>query len=106
MADKINFTYDDKVYELTYTRETVKQMENTGFDIQLLAHQPTVQGERMFTGAFLAKCKGVKRKLIEEMWAHVDADDKNALLSALAELYGDAMNSMVDDGKKVTWEIA
>lgn len=62
--DNIKLTFEGKSYELTYTRETIKQMENTGFDIQMLAHQPTVQGDKMFAGAFLAKCKGVKRKVI------------------------------------------
>ena len=56
--DAIKLTFEGKSYELTYTRETIKQMENTGFDIQMLAHQPTVQGDKMFAGAFLAKCKG------------------------------------------------
>ena len=66
--DAIKLTFEGKSYELTYTRETVKQMENTGFDIQMLAHQPTVQGDKMFAGAFLAKCKGVKRKVIDDIW--------------------------------------
>lgn len=103
--DSIKLTYEDKTYELTYTRETVRQMENTGFDIQMLAHQPTVQGDKMFAGAFLAKCKGVKRKVIDEIWEHFDSDNKTKILTALAEMYGDAMNTLADDGKKVMWEI-
>ena len=104
--DAIKLTFEGKSYELTYTRETVKQMENTGFDIQMLAHQPTVQGDKMFAGAFLAKCKGVKRKVIDDIWNHMDIESKNNVLAALADIYGDAMNSLADDGKKVTWEIA
>lgn len=36
--------------------------------------------------------------IMAEPWANV--------LAALADIYGDAMNSLADDGKKVTWEIA
>ena len=104
--DNIKVTFEGKSYELTYTRETIKQMENTGFDIQMLAHQPTVLGDKMFAGAFLAKCKGVKRKVIDDIWNHMDIESKNNVLAALADIYGDAMNSLADDGKKVTWEIA
>ena len=36
----------------------------------------------------------------------MDIESKNNVLAALADIYGDAMNSLADDGKKVTWEIA
>lgn len=106
----IKLSYDGDEYELTYTRESVKQMENTGFDIQafIANTKPATMSWALFEGAFIARCRGTKRKLIEEIYEHVS--NKTDLLLALAELYGNTLttltDSSVDTEKNVTWETA
>lgn len=108
MAERITLTYDNKKYELGYTRESVKQMENTGFNVRefVSGAKPLTMNLLLFNGAFLAQNKKVKRKTIEEIYDHLP--NKNEVLTALAEMYGDTLESLsdgVDDGKNVIVEI-
>lgn len=96
--------FDGKAYELIYTRETVKQAEAGGFNLSALEAQPATQMEKLFYGAFAARCKGLKRKTMDDIWNHMTVENRVELCGILAEMYADAINSMADDGKKVTWE--
>lgn len=96
--------FDGKSYELMYTRETVKQAEAGGFNLNALESQPATQMENLFYGAFTARCKGVKRKTVDDIWNHMTVEERVELCGILADMYADAINSMADDGKKVTWE--
>nr|DAH29884.1 MAG TPA: protein of unknown function DUF5055 [Caudoviricetes sp.] len=96
--------FDGKAYELMYTRETVKQAEAGGFNLNALEAQPATQMEKLFYGAFAARCKGVKRKTVDDIWNHMTVEGRVELCGILADMYADAINSMADDGKKVTWE--
>lgn len=96
--------FDGKSYELMYTRETVKQAEAGGFNLNALESQPATQMEKLFYGAFTARCKGVKRKTVDDIWNHMTVEERVELCGILADMYADSINSMVDDGKKVTWE--
>lgn len=96
--------FDGKSYELMYTRETVKQAEAGGFNLNALESQPATQMEKLFYGAFTARCKGVKRKTVDDIWNHMTVEERVELCGILADMYADAINSMADDGKKVTWE--
>lgn len=109
MAEMVKLKYDNKVYELTYTRETVKRMEAAGFDIQAFAQgtKPVTMSYMLFEGAFAARNRNVKRNVIEAIYSHLDR--KADLLVALAELYTATLETLVDsaaesDGKNVTWE--
>lgn len=96
--------FDGKSYELMYTRETVKQAEAGGFNLNALESQPATQMEKLFYGAFTARCKGVKRKTVDDIWNHMTVEERVELCGILADMYADAINSMADDGKNVTWE--
>ena len=96
--------FDGKSYELIYTRETVKQAEAGGFNLNAMESQPATQMEKLFCGAFTARCKGVKRKTVDDIWNHMTVEERVELCGILADMYADAINSMADDGKKVTWE--
>lgn len=96
--------FDGKSYKLMYTRETVKQAEAGGFNLNALESQPATQMEKLFYGAFTARCKGVKRKTVDDIWNHMTVEERVELCGILADMYADAINSMADDGKKVTWE--
>ena len=106
----IRLTYDGKSYELCFTRESVKEIETSGFNIQALVDgsTPVTSREQLFYGAFRARHKGIKRRLVDEIYAHVT--DKNGLLSALVEMYGDTLTTLMDepedDGKNASWEMA
>lgn len=109
MADCIKLKYDGVTYELTFTRETVKQAESAGFDIRafLEGTRPGTMNSLLFSAAFAARNRKVKRRVIDEIYDHLS--DKTDLLVALAELYAATLETLTDsaaedDGKKVTWE--
>lgn len=109
MAEFIKLTYDEKDYELLYTRETVRQMESTGFDIQAFVKgtKPGTMNFMLFEGAFAARNRKIKRKTIAEIYDHLP--DKADLILALAEMYAATLETLTDTaaedtGKKATWE--
>lgn len=109
MAELVKIKYENKSYELLFTRETVKQLENAGFDIQAFSHgtKPATMSFMLFEGAFFARHRKTKRKDIAEIYDHITG--KSELLLALANLYAETLDTLVDtaaedDGKKATWE--
>lgn len=107
----INLEFDGKKYELTYTRETVRQLERQGFDLNgfMRGEKPAVYSQQIFEGAFAAKHRKATRKEISSIYDHLD--NKSDLIVALVELYNATLETLVDtaaedDGKKVTWEKA
>lgn len=106
----IKLTYDGKIYELTFTRETVRQMEQNGFRIQDLMNgaTPATSYKQLFDGSFMARNRKLARRKIDEIYEHLDG--KTELITALAELYASTLSTLTDsaaedDGKKVTWEM-
>ena len=96
--------FDGKAYELIYTRQTGNQGEARGFNLNALDAQPATQMEKLFYGAFAARCKGVKRKTVDDIWNHMTIEERGELCNMLVDMYADAINSMADDGIKVPWE--
>ena len=62
-----------------------------------------------FYGAFIARNKGIKRKMVDDMLAHIE--DKEGLMAALMEMYADSIKALVatdeedKTAKNATWEI-
>lgn len=104
---KITFTYKDREYELGYTRKTVKAMEANGFDIKSITEStsPVTMITELFSGAFLANHKYVKRELIDEIYDSLAA--KQDIIAALIEMYMEAVNSLFeevgDEGNATIW---
>lgn len=105
---KITLTYEKKNYVLTYNRNTVRQLEAQGFNVEGIASQPATMIPLLFQGAFLAENKGIKRKLIDDIFDSVE--NKTDLVAALAELYVETVNTLVGDGEAkegnvATWKV-
>lgn len=109
MADCVKLTYDNVTYELTYTRESVKQMENTGFNFLDFVNgsKPATMNPLFFAGAFRARHPKIKRRLVDEIYNHLEK--KPELIEVLVDLYSATLDTLVDsaaetdDGKNVTW---
>lgn len=105
----IRVKYGGKTYDLTFTREAVEQAERIGFDIQAFLNgtKPATMNPLLFYSAFFARHRKIKRRDVDEIYAHIP--DKNSLLKALAEMYADTLDPLVDsaedDGKKAEWEM-
>lgn len=99
------------VYDLTFTRESAESTERNGFQIGEYSHLVNLlsNSKALFYGAFIARNKGIKRKVVDEMFSHVE--DKEELMSILLEMFMDASKSLLatDDedksAKNATWEV-
>lgn len=99
----INFTYNGQEYHLGFTLATVEQMERAGFVLRELGSKTTTRAQELFYGAFLAEHKGIKRKLVDEIFKELK--DKEPLLTTLAEIYNEAGDALLEEGN-VGWTIS
>lgn len=106
MSKKIEFEYGDKEYTMEYTRETIQTMERRGFVVGDLKDKPITTLPELFAGAFMSHHPRMKPVLLDEIFSKFK--DKTALLGALAEMYNEPLEELMDepeeDSKNVTWE--
>lgn len=104
-VNQINFEYNGRQYCLEYTRDTVKQMEAGGFNINDLGDKPATRIEQLWAGAFLANHRrNTSNTIIKEMYGKMK--DKEALLQKLAEMYNNTLSYLMpeeDDEGNVEW---
>mgnify|MGYP000858284765 CR=1 FL=1 len=95
-------------YTLEFTKDTVRQAENMGLDIDELASKPMNVYPLLFRCAFLANHRWLHVPLIEEMF--YDLPDRDKLLPKLIEMYNEPIKELVgmeenaNKGKNSTWE--
>ena len=103
----IKLTHKGKEYRLEYTRQSVKQMESSGFVLEKLGDMPATMIELLFYGAFLSKNQGIKRKLVDEIYQSIER--KTELINVLAEMYAETLQYLTetseDNEGNVTWEV-
>ena len=112
-AKVINFHSPDgkNTYELTFTRESAEATERNGFQIYEFSNgiNPVKNTKALFYGAFIARNKGIKRKVVDEMFQHIE--EKEDLMGVLLEMFMDASKSLLatdtedKTAKNATWEI-
>ena len=106
MSKQITFSYDGKDYKLEFTRRTIRQMEDKGFNIQEINEKPMTILPDFFAGAFLANHRGVKREVVDEIYANMPNKDK--LIEKLVEMYNEPLSALMaepdeNSTKKVDW---
>lgn len=103
---KIKLNYNDKDYELEYSRQSVRMMESQGFVLEQISSKPMTMIPLLFSGAFAKNHRGLKRALIDEILENIS--DKAGLLNALIEMYAETLSSLTDDTESegnATWAI-
>ena len=93
---------EDNTYTLTFTAQTVMEMENRGFNPDAFETKPLSTLIMLFEGAFLAKEKGTSRDKVLEILELID--DKQGLQEALIQMYIDPINSLMVNKGKAKWE--
>lgn len=106
MAKRIELTYNGNKFTLEYTRDTVRQMERAGFNIDSAMDTPLTSVETLFTGAFLANHgKAVKDRIPEKILKGGIPKD---MFGKLIEMYNEPISEMFDEGEdnegNLEWE--
>jgi len=94
MSKQISFEYEKKPYTLEYTLRTAGQANDDGFILDQLGEKPALMIPKLVYWAFVRHHKGITRKQTDEIYAWIR--DKNGFISALAEMYADAVNALID----------
>lgn len=102
MAKTMTFTYDGKDYTLEFTRKTVIETENMGFNAQYIDTKPITSLTILFRGAFLANHRDTRVSEIDKIF---ESFTKEGLLEALADLYYEPIKVLMEDNSKnaVKW---
>lgn len=95
MAKTINFAYKNKEYTLEFTRNSIKKLERTGFNINELDNKPLTTLPRLFWGSFLAHHPYVTQDTTDEIFALLT--NKEDLLSKLAEMYSEPILALMEE---------
>ena len=95
MSKQISFEYDGKRYELEYTLRTAGQANEDGFILDQLGDKPALMIPKLVYWAFNRHHKNVTRKMADDIYAEIK--QKNAFIAALAEMYAEACNALVDE---------
>lgn len=91
----ITFKFGEKDYTLEYTRDTVRQMELSGFNIHDIDSKPQTCVEKLWNGAFLAHHRNEKASVVEAIYNKMPR--KQDLLEALIELYNEPLNALLEE---------
>lgn len=112
----ITFVADGKEYKLEVTANTLKQMERSGVNFAQLSEK-LLGAETLWKGLFIAHHNAVPDKKRMEIYralaAFADGDDQefdedgepiDALMSAVAEEYEDAIMKLKRSQGNVSWK--
>ena len=107
MSKQISFEHEKKQYTLEYTLRTAGQANDDGFILDQLGDKPALMIPKLVYWSFVRHQKWITRKQTEEIYKWIK--DKNGFISALAEMYAEAVNALVDDEEEegnANWTIA
>ena len=105
MEKTLRFKIDGKEYKLVFTRATVVDTENMGFNLMYISDKPMASLTYLWRGAFLANHGTLT---YAEMDALLDKVKHKGLLDALLDLYNAPINSLMDEDNEknaVGWTV-
>ena len=95
MSKQVSFEFEKKQYTLEYTLRTAGQANEDGFILDQLSDKPALMIPKLVYWAFVRHHRGITRKQTETIYEWIR--DKNGFVTALAEMYAEAVNALVDD---------
>lgn len=105
MATTISLTYNKVKYKLEYTRNSVKEMEESGFVFGDLDAKPVSSIPVLFHGAFLANHPTADESEINEIYDNLTG--KKDLITVLIKMYNDTVQTLIaeptSDEGNISW---
>lgn len=108
-AKSIKLTVGEQEYTLQFSRRTIMQMEQGGFEVEDILRKPMTMIPRFFHGAFQMHHKGMKQEKTDEIYKSLSG--KEQLIDALVDLYNEPLSALIDDPaegeeKNVSWVLS
>lgn len=94
MSKTISFSHNDKNYTLEFTLRTAGQCEQDGFVLEALGDKPATMIPLLFYWAFAKNHRGMTKKQTSAIYD--DMNHKTELVSALGDMYAEAVTALVD----------
>lgn len=98
MSKQISFEYEKRNYVLEYTLRTAGQANDDGFILDQLGDKPALMIPKLVYWSFVRHQKGITKKQTDEIYTWIK--DKNGFITALAEMYAEAVNALVDEDEE------
>lgn len=107
MANKIQFSYQDKAYTLEYTRASAVAIEKQGFNVEGIKTMPNVMIPLLVNGAFLAHHRRESEATINTIFKNIT--NKSDFISQLLAMYAETTTSLMEDPEEgnegnISWE--
>lgn len=102
----ITFKYKDNTYTLTFTAETVRQLEAAGFDTDTFGSKVVTNTQMLFRGAFLEKHPTVSDELVDEIWKFMP--HKKDVIRTLIQMYNAPVAELFDEPEsgEIGWKVS
>lgn len=104
MSTQINIEHKKQKYTLEFSRQSAKALEDQGFSLDEMDRKPVTMIPLLVYGAFAKHHKGVKRKLIDEIFENIPDkinDEGTGFVQTLAEMYAETLNTLIEDKKEI-----
>ncbi len=95
MAKQISFEFEKKQYTLEYSLRTAGRANEDGFILDELGDKPALMIPKLVYWAFVKNHKGITKQQTETIYEWIR--DKTGFITALAEMYAEAVNALIDD---------
>lgn len=114
MSTKITVSYKNEDYVLEFSRDTAKQIEEMGFVLNEVSSKPATMIPLLVYGAFLKNNRGIKRKLVDEIYKNltgkVNRAGEEGFINVLTEMYAETVSTLMEDapadeGNAATWMV-
>lgn len=107
MATTVTIKVDDKEYTLAFSKATIKQMSEAGFNIDE-ARKDYVKGiPQLFAGSFLRYHRTATAKEIDTIWDAIP--NKMDFMEILITMYNEQLEELFgepdENAKKAVWEV-
>lgn len=104
MSKSITITDKETSYTLEFNRDTVRRMEQSGFNINEAYDKPMTNIPMLFSGALMLHHPMVSSHVKEELWKKIP--DKQGFITALVALYNEPLDTLVEEPDKKSGEVS
>lgn len=104
---RIKFDYNGKSYTLEFTADSLRRMQNSGFNFGDLESQAVTVGEELFAGAFIANHQSVPHRKRVEIYHELceESADGDTITEILVAMVNEAFEEINQHKGNVKWEV-